>query len=379
MSRAPAVDAHQDARRAFARSMRQSTVMLRGAHAALPWLAATRTPQLNMGSLYMTEEYATTLIGPNVDLVVVPDPEFMYSTTSWPFLDVVQQTKGFTAKTTRRPVVLNYPLSDSDRLLVHPIFAHELGHPAVDEHRLVRDVEDVLDADSAFATAFTSLSTNPAALWPQSNPSARVGTVRAWMTGWIEELLCDLLALEVSGPAFLWAFAAFVMPLSYGRPAATHPPNTMRVAMALAHLAGRGWRPYMERVAPAITRWFDTIATDARGPLPEPYAFLRDQLLARVDVLTEVAAARTGPAAFMPANSVAEADEAARLLKQQILPIGLAAPLGSAAILLGGWQDAFRRHGDKPAALSMGLGDQQLQDLIGKAIEMSTVTRAWNG
>lgn len=137
----PAAEAPQAVRSAFARNLRQSIVVPRGAHAALPWLAATRSPTLNLGSLYMTEECARVLVGADVDLVVVPNSDYMYSTTSWPFGAVTDSTSGFTAKATRRPIVLNYPLTDSDRLLIHPIFAHELGHASVNEHDLVQQVE----------------------------------------------------------------------------------------------------------------------------------------------------------------------------------------------------------------------------------------------
>lgn len=209
---------------AFARSLRQSIVVLRGAHAALPWLVATRSPTLNLGSLYMTEECARVLVGADVDLVVVPNADYMYSTTSWPFGAVIDATSGFTAKATRRPIVLNYPLTDSDRLLIHPIFAHELGHASVNEHELVQQVESTLSSDATFVTAFQAAVATMGAMWT-SSPATIAGTLRTYLRGWVEELLCDHLAIEAMGPAFLWAFVPFVVPLSYGEPAPSHPPN----------------------------------------------------------------------------------------------------------------------------------------------------------
>jgi hypothetical protein len=82
----PEDDAPEPVRRAFARSVRQGIHMLRAAHTALPWLDATRAPNLNLGSLYMAEEFARILVGDDVDLVAVPNQQqYMYSTTSWPF------------------------------------------------------------------------------------------------------------------------------------------------------------------------------------------------------------------------------------------------------------------------------------------------------
>jgi hypothetical protein len=216
--------------------------MLRGAHAALPWLAATRTPNVNLGSLYVTEECARILVGTNVDLIVVPDPEFMYSTTSWPFSAVVNTTSGFTPTNTRRPIVLNYPLSDADRLLLHPIFAHELGHASLDEHQLVAAVETQLDNDPAFAAALQSKVNDMAANhWTALAPTQISGILRARLRDWIEELLCDHLAIEAVGPSFMWSFVLFVLPLGYAEPGEEHPPNTVRIKLALDHLTRRGW------------------------------------------------------------------------------------------------------------------------------------------
>lgn len=229
MAQEPASAAPDAVRRAFARSLRQGIHMLRGAHAALPWLVATRAPNLNMGSLYMTEEYARVLVGPDVDLVVVPNPEYMYSTTSRPFSDVIDKTAGFTPAKIPRPVVLNYPLSDSDRLLLHPIFAHELGHASVDEYKLVAAVEAELDGDHSFTAALEQTVEDLAGSWTTVPKTQISGMIRGWLRDWIEELLCDHLAIEVAGPAFIWAFAMFVMPLSYGAPGSEHPPNTLRM------------------------------------------------------------------------------------------------------------------------------------------------------
>jgi hypothetical protein len=376
MAQEPASGAAAQARSAFARSMRQSIVMLRGAHAALPWLEATRKPSINLGSLYVTEEWARILVGTDVDLVLVPDPEFMYATTSWPFSAVINLTPGFTPANARRPVVLNYPLSDADRLLLHPIFAHELGHASVDEHGLVAAVETELDNDPAFTTALQDTVNDMAASTGLTRTQLS-GTLRGRLHDWIEELLCDHLAIEAAGPAFMWSFAVFVLPQGYGEPGCEHPPNTVRMKLALDHLARRGWRPYMDRVAPGITGWLDQIGADATGSLDRPFAFLRDQLLAHATVLQDTAMSRTGAAALDPGASAPAADEAADLLGRLILPVGLCNPLEGRAILLGGWQQAFADHGDSPAGLIEALTDRRLQELVGKAIEMSTVVSAW--
>jgi hypothetical protein len=379
MAAPPGDGAPESVERAYARAVRESILTLRSAHKALPWLAATRRPTVNLGSLYLTEECAKVLVAPDVDLVLFPNPEFMYSATSWPFADVVENTPGFTPRTQRRPLVLKYPLSDSDRLLLHPLFAHELGHASADENDLVTKVRAALYAETAFVAELEATVERMGRVW--SSPKTKIHrTIRTYLELWIEELLCDHLATAAMGPTFVCALAGFVLPMSYARPGQVHPPNTMRIRLSLDDLAERGWRPWFERVAPGIFGWLETIAADATGAMDIEYKylrdlfhFLRDQLLRNADLLRSAASEQAGSEALDPSSTQGEADDAAELLKHLILPVGLGQPLAPRGILLGGWQEAFHRHGDHPKGLVKSLADRGLQDLLGKAIEMSTV------
>jgi hypothetical protein len=317
------------------------------------------------------------LVGTNVDLVVVPDPEFMYSTTSWPFAEVIDATSGSTRSATRIPVVLNYPLSDNDRLLLHALFAHELGHPSIHEHGLVGRVEEALDNDSAFSKALGNAVTSLSRRWTAASETQIGSTLRAWLKRWIEELLCDRLAIEATGPSFLWAFAIFTLPLNYGEPDPRYPPNTFRLQLALDQLDRRGWRPYMEAVAPNVTGWLDEVAASSAAQMKPPFDFIRDALRSRSALLEGVARERIGDAAIDRDRAEAESDEAARLLQRLILPVGLHTPLDPRGILLGGWVDAISRHGDSPEGLVRATADGRLQSLVGKAIEMAVVAAEW--
>jgi hypothetical protein len=378
MSREPPENAEQAARSAFARSMRQSIVMLRGAQAALPWLTATRSPTINMGSLYLTEECARHLVGQEIDLVMVPNPEFMYTTTSEPFAEVINSTPGFVPKTSRRPIVLNYPLTDGDRLLMHPIFAHEIGHASCDEYSLVDQVETAFHNDETFTTAFQKIVTTMASTWTASPPPTIAGTIRGLLRQWIEELLCDHLAIETMGPAFIWAFVTFALPFGYAEPAPSHPPNTLRLRLALDHLKRGEWQQYMKGFAPRVTGWLEGIGDDADSiPLAEPFAFLSEQLKRHAVAIGDTAATRLAHDVLERTEVESEADEAANLIQRLILPVGLDKPIQPRSILLGGWQEAFRRHGDTPEGIVAALSDTRLQDLIGKAIELSVVSETW--
>lgn len=372
----PSDDPPPNIQESFDRVLRFLVLNLRSAHAAMPWLAATRSPQINLGTLYLAEECAEILVGKNVDLVIVPDPEYMYSAESWPYQKAVEWVAGFSAKTANRPVVLRYPLSDDNRLLVHAIFAHELSHPAVQEHELVDAALHHIENDSRFEEELVATVEK---VFPNVPRSMRARTLRQWLPRWVEETLCDHLAADLTGPAFLCAFAGFVMPISYDAPSPSHPPNTVRAKLLLEQLRARGWAEYLELRMPQLTSWLDEVAADAEGPLAPAYSFLRDQLLQYAEVFRETSRRRVGGRQLTPTEAVPEANQAQELLDELILPVGETPCLMPRSILLGGWQHAIARYGDSPNGLVRGLADPQLQDLVGKAIELSVVVSCWEG
>ena len=378
LAQQPDPSASPNVRQAYARNLRQLLGMLRLAQKCLPWLAATRSPTVNLGSLYLTEEFARHIVGTNVDLVVVTSPEYMYSEESWLFREVIAQTTGYVPHmTTRRPMAMFYPLTDADRVLMHTVMAHELGHASAEEYDLVASAEQMLDNDPTFVASLDS-TVNAISSPGHFSTSLVASALRQVLRSWLLEILCDHLAIAVAGPAFLWSFAGFALPYTYASPGDEHPPNSLRIRLALDYLVSGGWQPFMEDVAPGVTAWLRGVAADATVPLAPAYAFMRDELLRRQVELQQIAIARVGIGVLEPSGAGARAHEAAALLRRLILPIGLEEPLELRAILLGGWIEAFIRHGDGPAGVIGALGDLSLQELIGKAMELSVVATEWS-
>jgi hypothetical protein len=237
-----------------------------------------------------------------------------------------------------------------------------------------------LDADPDFVAALEKAAAQMRRdHWPASSPRKIKRTLWAWLEQWIEEVLCDHLAVEASGPAFLWSFAAFVLPQNYSEPSPSHPPSTLRINLALGQLAQNGWRPFLESSAPGVTGWLDEVAAGVGDPMPQPYEFLQEQILRRSDLWRDAAAVRVGAERLSPEKLTKQAREAADLLSRLILPVGHdRTPLDPRAILLGGWLDGFARHQDSYLGVVHAPADRRLQNLVGKAIEMSTVLDSWN-
>jgi hypothetical protein len=380
MKTPPEPEASPAAREAFARNLREAISVLREAHHAIPWLAATRAPNVNLGSLYMSEEFTELLVGNEADLVFVPGRGFMYSTLSWPFSPTIQSTPGFTPKTKRRPIIVNYPLSDSDRLLLHPLFAHEIGHSTVYEFHLIQKFNNEVLSDEALTHRLTEEANWVVAnVAPGQSELKMLLLLREWLRNWVTELLCDLLAVEASGPAYVWAVAAFGLPMNRSEPSETHPPTTLRIRLILELLAGNGWSQFSENAAPGIAAVLSEVAKDASSELPRPWELLRKVILDNAQWLRDVASEQVGAGALKPNVVAGEADQASQLLSQLILPVGPnEKPLAPRAIVLGGWLDGFRRHGDNVSGLLKAQADRRLQNLVGKAIEMSTVAASWS-
>jgi hypothetical protein len=147
--------------------------------------------------------------------------------------------------------------------------------------------------------------------------------------------------------------------------------------LALDLLEINGWRDFCEQAAPRITSMLDEVGEDATKPLKRPWEFLRTEILLLSDWLRDVVAERVAGGS-LKSNVASEATEAAALLEQLILPVGPNdSPLAPRAIVIGGWLDGIHRHGDSPEGLLEAQSDRRLQNLVGKGIEMSTVSASW--
>ncbi len=361
-------------RAAYARSMRHAIAVLRNAQEALSWLASTHNPSINLGGLYVAERYARLLVGDGSDVVAVPSSEYMYSTVTRPFQPVIDNTPGFASSGNPFPVILHYPRREFDSVLSHPIFAHELGHAAVKKHMLIGQIEARFTSNPKFAEELNQVA-NVSRI--HANRLQRVLTIRAVVRKWVEEVCCDLLAARVAGPSFLFAFAAFIMPLSYSSPGPTHPPNSLRVLELKRQCVRSGWLPYLKVFFPRTLEWVDSIASNISNPLNPEFAFARKWVQAEAEFIHEIVEKTIPDGAMTPGEFERDAREAAGLLAESILPVGLSEPLRSRAILLGGWHYALSRGEEGPVGLVKAMGDSELQRMVGKAIEMSVVARSW--
>lgn len=376
---------HSDAARgALVRNLRLYTNLARSLHQALPWLDLSKRASLDLGSTYFADEMALAIVGPGVEVVTVADPEYMYSTLSWPFRLHARQHLKVDIASGVRPIVLFFPGKEADSVLFHSLFAHELGHAAVDAHLLVKAVLAPVQADANFQASLAAAVAHLQTTTGMDAGSAE-GLARGRAAKWVEELLCDVLALQYLGPSYLFGFVAFVLASSWTDPSLRHPPTTLRVQLLAQQLADLGWDTWVKGSRPAFWAWIEWVASQPLPPMAADNKFLTDLAVERAAAVRAEAAQRVGAATYQPADfAQVESDLDARL-RQRILPAELdGTAVDRRHILLAGWSYALcctpdgQSRDDEPAALSAALAETDFQRFIGKALELSTVAEVWS-
>lgn len=346
-------------------------------HEAAAWLDTVDEPSVHIGVLYFIDEAAGAIIGGDADVVPVGDAGYQYATVSWPFLGILTRLRR-KPEAASRPVVVFFPPQETHTVLLHCLFTHELAHAAVSEHNLVADALRDQLADKAFRAEVSRL-----VKWLER--SRKLSTTEAeieladHLRSWVTELLCDAIATEYLGPTYLLAFAAVVLSTSWNEPGQTHPPTTLRIGAMLEQLRQRGWVQQLEPAIPSTFGWLNGVGGLAHSPSSRLERFLLDwtsRLAANVSV---TAASQLASNAFSPEEFGSVNREVGELLSRQILPaqLGDSRPIDRRTILLAGWLQVFELYDDTPGAISKGVANDEFQDFLGTAMEMSAVLETW--
>jgi len=363
------------AKSTLARQVRFLISLTWGIHEAMPWLDPPRR-QLDLGTRFLIEETAFAMIGPPVEVLPVESQHYMYWTLSWPFENLWDGRLHETMPRGTRPIVLAYPAREATSALLHGAFAHELGHPTVDHHNLLSAVADPVLAGAAYTSAIDAIygpGTNAVTVRQKQILSQRV-------EDWIEELLCDQLALAFLGPSFLFCFAAMALPVTWNEPQDRHPNATMRVRFMLNTVIDRGWEGLLSDKVPRIWEWFREAA--ATGPsLSDPATTLLASVCEDVEAAIRKKSSETlGDELFDSDAYLDVTERLGELLDNDILPAQLdpSTAADHRHILLAAWLHVINRCGGNPEAIPASLRERDYQRFIAKALEMSTTFRAWN-
>lgn len=345
---------------------------------ATPWHAAIdEDTSLQLGFQYFLDEATRALVKEESDIILVADSEYMYSVEHRP-LRLLAHRLGAKYPVGVAPIALYYPAQERRGLFLHVLLVHELGHSAVEDHGLMVSAEAEL-GDPTQLEALKARATADLVSWRGIGSLDARLDIDGYVDRWLEELLCDALALAYLGPAYVFAFAAMVYTISTNDAGPDHPPTALRIQLMLDGMKTSGWYELVRERLPETLAWLDSIGAEARTPqLDYPEALDKAmQLLS--PAAHSVAVRHLGAASFGPSAYTGLEEALNEMLNNSILPAQLddqSAP-DRRAILLATIFSLLRDSGDEPASLHSILGNTGTQEFLAKALEMSTVLSVW--
>lgn len=359
-------------KRAGAVTLRFLNNLVWATHTALGWLQPNPERQLDLGALYFADEIALSLIGDGIEVNPVASGEYMYSTSSWPFIwlsEDLEEPKGPPI-----PIVLTYPEHESEAILLHCLFAHELAHPAVGEQNLVPKALEGVRASGEYDSQLAAAVGRAKKMGPLVEEQAP-----SFAELWIEELLCDALAFGALGPSYLFAFAEVGLSVGLSEPDHEHPSMALRSRLLIAFAKSSGWQEVLKERVPRIYEWIE-FAAEAPSKLQNEAQMFADWICrSSVDRVIELAEQTLGARRFTPEEWETSREGLLELLDHDVLPVevGPGEPASHAQILLACWFAALANSDDRPSSISKALGERDYQRFVAKALEMSTVVRVW--
>ncbi len=372
------------------KAMRFLADQVRAVHAAAPWVEALRARSLPLGLVYFVEEAAVAL-GLDVDVLLNPDPIYMYSADVEPFRGWVSPVAN-----EPRPIIISFPSREAPSLFLNALFVHELAHVAVEEggmiDRVVDSHSDLLKPENEqYKTAIDwyvagRLGELGGELGGDALETARdqfakdgADVLRALIDAWLEEFLCDALASGYLGPSYLFACADFLYSASVVSTARAHPPETLRLKLVLSSPEQAEWALLLNERAGRTIEWLSAVGD--REWEGDPFEILAGGFaIAAASTIHAAAVERLQHSIFSPDAFAGVQDELLELLDYGILPVQLdhLLPVPAPPILLAGWLHEFAKKGDAPATVARALTNRRLQAFLTKAIEMSALASRWH-
>lgn len=365
------------ARLAIVTEMRFLNHQVQFVHEATPWLESAQESRLALGVTYFIDEAVESVVQRSAGVVAPADPIYMYSTYSWPFRALLKELR-VPRSTEPVPIILFYPAQEAASLLFHPIFVHELGHTAIDEHdladRVLDNDPDRTDFGTAYANAVAAFAADEAI-----QPTEAAALIDEGLAYWLEEVICDALALLFLGPSYLLSFAAFGLSMSRSEPSSDHPPLTLRLALLLAALEFDGWLEILRPTIPRTLAWLEDLASTPADPGNRAIDFFRDAMVALWPTVYREMKTYLNAGVYDPAAFEAVAAAIDERLTLWILPAQLedGSPADRRALLLAGWLHLIGGAGDDPSAIAAILKRRRFHDFLAKALEMSAVAEKW--
>ncbi|MCP4307678.1 MAG: hypothetical protein GY788_22950 [bacterium] len=326
---------------------------------------------LPVGILHLIDALVADLLKASADPVVHVDRAYMYSTLrvkdQWEQLSTIL---GVGWAEPVEPIIFNLPGLDPSNALLSPILAHEVGHSVVQHNDLGQLVDAKLDGQQVGHLEQQYL---------KDDAGADVDVALEQFGRWVEELLCDALAAELTGPSMLFASAVFLPASAAGHSGSDHPDPAQRLKLTLSQLDAGGWIDPLQQRLPQTLGWLTQISqTGPTAPISPRDTFLRSLVELAVDPIRLVAQDYVDSSLGWEHYEPLE-DQLQALIAEGIPPAEVSGtPVSPWLVIASVWLYAMTDLQDRPSALAQPVLDLSLGLFTLKAVEMSRVLSLWS-
>lgn len=326
-----------------------------------------------IGVQHVLDELVDALVGPDADPMIHPHFVDMYSIVPvkamiqhlQPASELPAAVQGYKG---RQPIIVNVPALDPANGLLMPLLAHEVAHAgAADGLRS--------ELDSLTMSTRTQIQERATRLKGRQQTDARVA-----FRLWSDELLCDAVALLITGPSFLFAFHGYPPTRHNGDPL-SHPTREHRLRFHLETLQELGWTEFLEENVPPLMEWYRThMIEDApdEGSIAE---FVREAILEEESAILETARSfvdsNSGATQFAPPADLHLYDGVRDDFSRGVPDVqqdGIT--LGTWDVVLAGWLAVLRSDPSVEGA-QRAILDQGFSAMLVKALELSGIATRW--
>jgi hypothetical protein len=354
-------------RDALGRKLLRSLHKLSTVHVlAADYVGDVRRQDVPVGVLCLIDALIADLLPDQSDPVVHLDSQLMYSTLSLSRVaaDFLQDSSLLSDPGV---IVFNLPALDPANVLLSPILAHEVGHTLVTHAQLLTEIFNNVDLNKLndlFGDCLKRDQSGDPAAWKNQ------------LNSWVRELVCDALALALTGPSFLYASAAFLPAPSPGA-LGSHPYAADRLRLSVEQLKALGWGDYLAAATPTILMWVESLQRATPPPATPQEEFMRGAVSLLAPAVAKVARDHVDPV-LDPEDYASISPELLELMEEGIPPSKLSSGIPSPwQIVLGGWEVGLRNRGDAPPSVGELVGDRGLRDFLVKSIELARVSSLW--
>jgi hypothetical protein len=359
--------------------MRQMVVGARNLHRSLGWLDAARNPPLDLGTRYLVDDLAASLVDTKAEVTVVAATDKSYATVTNP-LRLVCELSGVKPLTSNVVIVVFVPRREQQSGLLHPLIVHELGHASNKQHDLVRRVFDTPSGQTELSTVLRTVLERavPEAGGMTEDTAAAVDAAALRLSAWVEEALCDAIATHILGPTYLYSFMAIVGTSDLSTAGAEHPATRQRIRLIVEQLDELGWAPLMAEAAPQVDAWFREMAGEVDSHEEHEIALCTTALANLVDTIRGVVAGHIEHLTLEADNFGLMRAEIDGLLRVGVPPsqTRTRSAIGRAEIILGSWLFAVGKQGGDLGALAVAADVPELSRLLRKALQDAAVLAA---